>query len=222
MTTRHLTRTLLFAVTLAAALALPATGASASCGTCGKGGDDETEHAKGEKVHRTCPMKGPGCVEKVKADPKKAVETLHARGETPEKLHAAKTTKKAVRAHHPEKAKPMDAHVSTDVLATLVRSDVPLVILDARAGEYDDGRRIPGAHIVAPDISKDALEKLVPDKNSLIVTYCGGVTCPLSSKLADRLREFGYHNILEYPVGIAGWAEAGYAIDQVQETDIAQ
>ena len=53
------------------------------------------------------------------------------------------------------------------------------------------------------------------DKNALIVTYCSNTKCPASARLATRLRKLGYTNVLEYPEGIDGWAEAGKAVVKV-------
>ena len=41
------------------------------------------------------------------------------------------------------------------------------------------------------------------------ITYCGSQKCGLSSKLATRLGEMGYRNVVEYREGYAGWSNAG-------------
>ena len=101
------------------------------------------------------------------------------------------------------------ATINTEGLAALIRSKAPVVVLDARFGKYDDGRRIPGAKGVGTSPSADVLAKLVKDKDTLIVTYCTNLKCPASSALHDHLKKLGYRNVVEYPHGIEGWAEAG-------------
>ncbi|MCX7805790.1 MAG: rhodanese-like domain-containing protein, partial [Planctomycetota bacterium] len=103
-------------------------------------------------------------------------------------------------------------HIKTDELAALIASGKPVVILDARTGKWNDGRRIPGAKSLAPDASAEDAAKAIPAKDSPVVTYCGGPKCPASAKLAERLRNLGYTNVMEYHEGIQGWADAGKEI----------
>jgi rhodanese-related sulfurtransferase len=106
-----------------------------------------------------------------------------------------------------------EAVVNTEGLAVLLKAKVSVKLLDARSGKYDDGQRIPGATQLSPDAAAEVVDKTLPDKSALIVTYCGGVKCPASKALADRLKKDGYSNVLEYPEGIAGWLQAGNAVD---------
>jgi rhodanese-related sulfurtransferase len=99
--------------------------------------------------------------------------------------------------------------IGTDHLKVLLRSGVPLVVLDARSGQYDDGRRIASAKTLTAESSEADVEKVIPSKDSLVVTYCAGVKCPASSKLAAHLVALGYNNVLEYPEGIEGWTQSG-------------
>ena len=188
---------------LLAALCLLTADVYAGCGSCGTAHDGETVKARAEKAEAgktgetctagTCPVAG-----KTKTCP-------------------TAMTAKAGHAEHHTHTK-TTAAIDTGVLCTLIRADVPVTILDARAGKYDDGRRIPGAEVVAPDADKKTLARLVPEKGSLVVTYCGGPTCPLSSQLADRLAKLGYKHVLEYPQGIAGWTESGHDVRKVDTT----
>ncbi len=106
------------------------------------------------------------------------------------------------------------AVVNTEGLATLLDSKVPLKLFDARSGKYDDGQRIPGAQQLSPDADEAVIAKAIPEKTDLIVTYCAGVKCPASKALADRLKKLGYSHVIEYPLGIAGWLEAGKAVEK--------
>jgi rhodanese-related sulfurtransferase len=107
-----------------------------------------------------------------------------------------------------------EAVVNTEGLSTLIQSKVPLKLFDARSGKYDDGQRIPGAQQLSADADEAVIAKAIPDKSALVVTYCAGVKCPASKALADRLKKLGYSNVIEYPQGIAGWLEAGKAVDK--------
>lgn len=119
---------------------------------------------------------------------------------------------KSDKCSHPDDAKA--AIINTAGLAALIKGKAAVTVLDARSGKYDDGRRIPGAQQLSPTADDKDIEKVLPDKNALIVTYCAGLTCPASKALADHLKKLGYSNVIEYPQGIAGWADAGNTVEQ--------
>jgi rhodanese-related sulfurtransferase len=103
--------------------------------------------------------------------------------------------------------------INTSGLAALIRAKVPLAVLDARSGKYDDGRRLPGAKSLKADAEETEVAKLLPDKGALVVTYCAGLTCPASNMLAERLKKLGYTNVIEYPQGIEGWTKEGNSVE---------
>ena len=90
-----------------------------------------------------------------------------------------------------------------------------LVLLDARSGKYDDGRRIPGAKQLAANADDKTIASVVgADKNAKIITYCSNTKCPAGAMLAKRLMKAGYTNVSKYPVGIAGWVEGGNKVNK--------
>ena len=108
--------------------------------------------------------------------------------------------------------------INTGALAALQRAKVPMIVLDARTGKFDDGRRLPGAKALSPEAKDAEVTALLPDKQALIVTYCVGVKCPASHLLGEKLRGLGYVNVLEYHEGIEGWTAAGNAVEQAPMT----
>ena len=67
------------------------------------------------------------------------------------------------------------------------------------------------------DKTKADLEKLLgPDKDRLIVFYCGFVKCTRSHNGAMWAVKLGYKNVYRYPGGIKGWDEAGYPVEKVK------
>lgn len=106
-----------------------------------------------------------------------------------------------------------EAEITTQGIAALQRAKVPMMLLDARTGKYDDGRRIPGAKALSPAAKEEEVSQMLPDKNALVVTYCANLHCPASAQLAARLRELGYKNVLEDHEGIDGWAAAGLPVE---------
>lgn len=103
--------------------------------------------------------------------------------------------------------------VTTADLAQLLKANKDVVVLDARAGKWDDGRRIGGAKALNADSTPEQVAAAVPDKDSTVVTYCSGLSCGASGKLAKHLRGLGYKNVIEYPEGLEGWTKAGNPVD---------
>ncbi|PKL49760.1 MAG: hypothetical protein CVV42_05340 [Candidatus Riflebacteria bacterium HGW-Riflebacteria-2] len=108
------------------------------------------------------------------------------------------------------------AHVNTAGLKTLIDSGVPIIILDARSGKYDDGKRIPGALSLNSESKPEEISKVLPNKEALVVTYCANLKCPASNLLYKHLKSLGYSNLIEYPEGIQGWIEAGNPVKQAK------
>ncbi len=108
------------------------------------------------------------------------------------------------------------AEIGTDALAAMVKAGAGAILLDARSGKWDDGRRIPGAKSLNAQSSAEDIAAVVPAKNSLVVTYCSNPKCPASDMLAKHLLKLGYTNIIEYPAGIDGWAAAGQPIEKAK------
>lgn len=111
-----------------------------------------------------------------------------------------------------DKASKVDTASLKQIMA---QSTGAVVILDARTNKYDDGKRIPGAQMVGPAPTKEQIAKLIPAKDSYVITYCGGIKCPLAGKLSARLAEYGYTNVVEYSEGIGGWVAAGNEVAAV-------
>ena len=67
------------------------------------------------------------------------------------------------------------------------------------------------------DKTKAALENFLgPDKNRVIVFYCGFVECTRSHNGAMWATRLGYKNAYRQPGGIRAWNEADYPVEKVQ------
>lgn len=109
-----------------------------------------------------------------------------------------------------EKAAPEELPlVNTQALKVMLSAKVPMVLLDARTGKFDDGKRLPGAKALAPDCKAEEAAKVIPAKDAFVVTYCANLHCPASHKLLDNLKKLGYTNVAKYPDGIEAWVKAG-------------
>ncbi|PKN06313.1 MAG: sulfurtransferase [Deltaproteobacteria bacterium HGW-Deltaproteobacteria-7] len=66
------------------------------------------------------------------------------------------------------------------------------------------------------DKTRAALIKLLgPDKNKVIVFYCGFVKCTRSHNGAMWAKKLGYKNLYRFPGGIKAWGEAEFPVEKV-------
>ena len=93
-------------------------------------------------------------------------------------------------------------NITAEKAKQLMDTEENYIILDVRTQEEYDQGHIPGA-IFIPDNRIDAdAEKVLTDKNQLILVYCRSGR---RSKLAaERLVQLGYTNIKEFG-GILDW-----------------
>jgi len=80
------------------------------------------------------------------------------------------------------------------------------ILVDARGAESFASGHIAGA-VNIPSRSTDAgtWGKLPADKNTKIITYCGGPACSASYKAAKKCKEMGYTDVAEYKGGYPEW-----------------
>ena len=104
-------------------------------------------------------------------------------------------------------------YINTVVLENMIESSIPMVLLDARSGKWDDKSRVPGARSLNDKSTKDEVAGIIKSKDTLVVTYCSSLKCGASNKLYIHLKKLGYKNVLEYPFGIKGWLEVGNDIE---------
>ena len=104
-------------------------------------------------------------------------------------------------------------YINTTVLENMIESSIPMVLVDARSGKWDDKSRIPGAQSLNDGSTKEEVAGIIKSKDALVVTYCSSLQCGASNKLYIHLKKLGYKNVLEYPFGIKGWLESGNDIE---------
>ncbi len=117
--------------------------------------------------------------------------------------------------------------VATQDLKKWIDAKKPMLIVDTMPFEASYKKQhVPGAvqmEFPIPEMTsiddktKDALVKLLgPDKDRLIVFYCGFTKCTRSHNGAMWAKKLGYKNVYRHPGGIKGWMEAEYPIAEVK------
>jgi rhodanese-related sulfurtransferase len=117
--------------------------------------------------------------------------------------------------------------VSTEELKGWMGQKKDMLIVDTMP--YEDSykkQHVPGAvQFEFPkeevtkldDKTKAAFEKLLgPNKDRLIVIYCGFTKCGRSHNGAMWAVKLGYKNVYRYPGGIKAWMEADYPVEKVK------
>jgi len=103
----------------------------------------------------------------------------------------------------------------------------PLLIVDTMPLQDSYKKQhIPGAvqfELPIPEMTEmsaaqqaEFAKLLGPDKNQLIVVYCGFPKCTRSHNGAMWAVKLGYKNVYRYPGGIKAWAEAGHPVAKVE------
>ena len=82
------------------------------------------------------------------------------------------------------------------------------ILVDVREDNEWARGHLPGAMHLGKGIIERDIENLVPDKNALIVLYCGGGF--RSALAADNLQKMDYANVLSMDGGWHDWLGAGY------------
>jgi thiosulfate/3-mercaptopyruvate sulfurtransferase len=117
--------------------------------------------------------------------------------------------------------------LSTQELKSWIDQKKEMLIIDTMPFEDSYKKQhVPGAlqmefpipeMTTIEDKKKADFEKMLgPNKDRLVVIYCGFTTCTRSHNAAMWAVKMGYKNIYRYPGGIKAWDEAGYPVDKVK------
>ena len=100
--------------------------------------------------------------------------------------------------------------ITTEELLDFMTGEEPYTLVDARpAGPFEAGT-IPSSVNAFPNADDflERLEEAAPDKDELVIFYCGGPTCPHTGTAIGKAQEAGYTNIKGYQPGTPAWRRA--------------
>jgi thiosulfate/3-mercaptopyruvate sulfurtransferase len=117
--------------------------------------------------------------------------------------------------------------VTTSELKGWLDAKKPMLVVDTMPYEASYKKEhVPGAvpfelpipEMTAMDdkVKADFVKMLGPDKDRLIVFYCGFTKCTRSHNGAMWAVKLGYKNVYRHPGGIKGWVEAEYPVESVK------
>lgn len=102
-----------------------------------------------------------------------------------------------------------------DALAALInKGDADSYFLaDSRPGKrYDEGTIPTAVSIPVARMKKEGAKLLPADKNKMLIFFCGGVTCGMSTKDAGMAVKLGYTNVHVMLKGVPGWKKTGHPV----------
>jgi len=102
---------------------------------------------------------------------------------------------------------PPGVEIDTQALLKIMTGATPYHLFDARPVKTFGKAHIPGARPAHPK-DDNFLSLLPEDKNTLLVFYCGGATCPFTAAAVDLAGKSGYTNIKGYQAGLPGWIKS--------------
>ncbi|MBI1216645.1 MAG: rhodanese-like domain-containing protein [Alphaproteobacteria bacterium] len=91
--------------------------------------------------------------------------------------------------------------VTREEVRKYMESGGDFVLLEALSREYFNEGHLPGAIQLHPRDMEDLAGQILPDKQKLIITYCGYAACPNSKIAAKTLKQMGYKNVAVYVGG---------------------
>jgi rhodanese-related sulfurtransferase len=143
------------------------------------------------------------------ADLSASTKTETATKKTDADMALSKTT--AADSVKKEEPKPTPVAITEKTMAEVESMLSSATIVDAR-GSGDE--TIKGAIFLAANADDKDIQSKLKDKTAMIVVYCGSVSCPASTTLAERLVGMGYTNICHYAGGIKEWTENKKPVDK--------
>lgn len=88
-----------------------------------------------------------------------------------------------------------------------------VAVIDVNGARSFSKGHIPTA-IDFSSAGKKLAKSLPADKNTLIVSYCGGPGCRAYKRGADAAAKLGYKNVKHLSAGISGWKKFGANISK--------
>jgi len=103
--------------------------------------------------------------------------------------------------------------VTGEQLKASIDGKQKLLVVDTRTPDEFAQARIVGSVNVPAGFVRSLSNRLPKDKGTLLVFYCRGTGCTLSSEAAGEAAGLGYTNLAIYQAGIPDWLLKRYPIE---------
>lgn len=98
--------------------------------------------------------------------------------------------------------------VSLAHIKKLMEEKANFALIDARPERTFEKGSIPGAINISDSKFDKETAKLPANKETVLIFFCGGLKCDLSSKSAVKAKALGYKQVFVYPEGYPAWQAA--------------
>ena len=116
-----------------------------------------------------------------------------------------------------QQASPSDlAAMTRDELKVRIGRGGDFKLVETLPPEQFREGHLPGAINLPLDQVSTLAPKLLPDKQTEVITYCASRTCHASADAARELIKLGYTNVRHYAGGKADWTFAGLPIERIK------
>lgn len=105
--------------------------------------------------------------------------------------------------------------ITLDALTQRLAAGSVAQLWNVLTDDYFTGEMIPGSRRVPLDhVGREVAGSQVP-KDTTIVVYCSGPTCPQSRAAAEKLTALGFTDVRAFEGGLQAWKDAGRPLDQL-------
>jgi len=106
------------------------------------------------------------------------------------------------------------ATISATELAERLRAGTAREVWNALTDAYFTGELIPGSRRVPVDQVGREVTRAGTAKDTPIIVYCSGPTCPNSRQAAEKLVAFGFTDVTLFEGGLEEWKSAGLPVER--------
>ncbi len=100
------------------------------------------------------------------------------------------------------------AIVSAEEVIEMILADPELIVIDSRKKtEYLKGHIEGAINLLNTRLEREEFERISADKSRKILFYCNGVRCLRSSDAINKVKEWGYTNLIWFRGGWKEWSE---------------
>jgi rhodanese-related sulfurtransferase len=115
----------------------------------------------------------------------------------------------------------MSKLITREEIVARQKAGEKLILVEALPERYFNTEHLPGAININHDQIEALAALMLPDKNSVVVTYCANAQCNNSAIAANKLERLGYTNVYKYEAGKQDWIEAGLPIESIDKSSAA-
>ena len=105
--------------------------------------------------------------------------------------------------------------IGRDELKQKIDAAEDFILIDVLPPEQYRKFHLPGAlNLPLEEGFEDEIQKIIPDKEQMVVVYCANEQCQASPTAAKMMEELGYSNVYDYEQGKQDWKDAGLPIEK--------